>query len=111
MTGLKQELLTKCLSINSPVAPQSTRAETDFFSAVSVVSISTFNLNDVGFSSVAAMTNFWGRDLSHFGQQVQTEGVMDGKASIGNIFTEKVGGLGASRGTARGWSDLRAGVQ
>ena len=50
----------------------------------------SFNLNNVGFLSVAAMTNVWGRDLSHFGQQVQTEGIADGKASIGNIFTEKV---------------------
>ena len=76
--------------MNSPVAPQSTRAETDFFSAVSVVSISTFNLNSVGFPSVAALTNLWGRDLSHFRQQVQTEGVMDGKASIGDVFAEKI---------------------
>ena len=76
--------------MNFPVAPQSTRADTDFFSAVSVVSISTFNFNNVGFSSVAAMTNLWGRDLSHFGQQVQTERIADGKASIGNIFERKV---------------------
>ena len=44
----------------------------------------------VGFSSVAVMTNFWGRDLSHFGQQVQTEEVTDGKASIHDVFEKKV---------------------
>ena len=76
--------------MNSPVTPQSTRAEIDFFSAVSVVSISTFNFNEVGFSSVAAMTNFWGRDLSHFGQQVWTEEVTDGSASIHDVFDKKV---------------------
>ena len=76
--------------MNSPVAPQSTRAKTDFFSAVSVVSISTFNFNNVGFSSVAVMTNFWGKDLSHFGQQVWTEEVADGRASIHNVFEKKV---------------------
>ena len=76
--------------MNFPVAPQSTRAETDFFSAVSVVLISTFNFNNVGFSSVAAMTNSWGRDLFHFGQRVQTEGVADGKAFISDIFERKV---------------------
>ena len=76
--------------MNSPVAPQSTRAETDFFSAVSVVLIPTFNLNDVGFFSVAAMTNFRGRDLSHFSQQVRTEGVTNGNVSISDVFEEKV---------------------
>ena len=62
----------------------------DFFSAVSVVLISTFNFNDVGFSSVAVMTNFGGRDLSHFGWRVRTEEVMDGKASVHDIFDKKV---------------------
>ena len=76
--------------MDSPVALQSTRAETDFFFAVSTVLISTFNFNNIGFSYVAAMKNFWGRDLSHLRGQAQTEEVADGKASIHNIFEKKV---------------------
>ena len=46
--------------MNFPVAPQSTRDIMHFFSAVSVVSISTFNFSEVGFSFIAAITNFLG---------------------------------------------------
>src|ERR1700761_5631805 len=53
--------------MNSPVAPLSTREATDFLSAVSIVSISTFNLSEADFSSAAAMVYFSGSPFSHFG--------------------------------------------
>ena len=58
--------------MNSPVALQSTRDVMDFFSAVSVVSISTFNFSEVRFSSIAAIMNFLGSNFSHLGWQVLT---------------------------------------
>ena len=45
----------------------------DFFSAVSVVSISTFNLSEVETSPVAAMVSLCSKAFSHFG--IQTLGV------------------------------------
>ena len=64
--------------MNSPVAPQSTRAVTDLFSAVSVVSISTFKLSEEGLFSVTAMTNFAGNDLSRLGRRRVGGGVGGG---------------------------------
>jgi len=52
--------------MHSPVAPQSTSAETDFFSAVSVVSISTFNFSAVGLLSVAAIMSSLGSSFSEY---------------------------------------------
>ena len=59
--------------MNSPVILQSTRDVMDFFSTVSVVSISTFNFSEVGFSSIAATTNFLGSNFSHLGQWALTQ--------------------------------------
>ena len=63
---LNRQLLAYCLSINSPVAPESTRAVMDFFSTVSVVLISTFKFSEFGVPSVVAIVNFSGRAFSHF---------------------------------------------
>ena len=62
-----QQLLAYCLSMNLPVAPESTRAVMDLFSAVSVVSISIFKLSEFRVPSVAAIVSFSGRAFSHFG--------------------------------------------
>ena len=64
---LSQQLFAYCLSINLPIALESTRVVMDPFSAVSVVSISTFNFSEFGVSSVAVIINFSGRAFSHFG--------------------------------------------
>ena len=53
--------------MNSPVAPLSTREVIVFFSVVSIVSISTFNLREAAFSSAAKMIYFSGKAFSHFG--------------------------------------------
>jgi hypothetical protein len=53
--------------MNSLVAPLSTSAVTELLSTVSMVSISTYSFREVGFPSVAAMVNFLGSSLSHFG--------------------------------------------
>ena len=63
---LNRQLLAYCLSINSPVALESKRAVMDFFSAVSVVSISTFKFSEFGVPSIFAIENFSGRVFSHF---------------------------------------------
>src|ERR1700684_677445 len=55
--------------MTSPVDPLSNRESTDFFSAVSVVSISTFSLSEVGPDSEVAMMNFSGSRLSHLGRR------------------------------------------
>ena len=64
---LNQQLLAYCLSINSPVSPESTRVVMDFFLAVSVVSISTFNFSEFGVPSMVAIVSFSGKAFSHFG--------------------------------------------
>ena len=64
---LSWQLFAYCLSINSPVAPESTRVVMDLFSAVSVVSISTFNFSEFKVSFIAAIINFSSRAFSHFG--------------------------------------------
>src|ERR1700761_4384637 len=61
-----RQLLAYCLSMNSPVALESTRAVMDLFSAVSVVSISIFKLNEFGVPSAIAIISFSGRAFSHF---------------------------------------------
>src|ERR1700677_2439030 len=53
--------------MHSPVEPEYKRSVTDFFSDVSVVSISTFRLSEVEFPSVAAIVILLGRAFSHFG--------------------------------------------
>ena len=63
---LNRQLLAYCLSINSPVALESTRAVMDLFSAVSVVSTSTFKFSEFGVPSVVDIVNFSGRAFSHF---------------------------------------------
>ena len=68
--------------MNSPVAPQSTRAVTDLFSAVSVVSISTFKLSEEGLFSVTAMTNLAGNDLSRLGHR-RVRGGIGGGVGVG----------------------------
>ena len=73
--------------MNSPVAPQSTRAVTDFFSAVSVVSISTFKLSEEGLFSVVAMTNLAGNDLSHLGHRRVGGGVGVGYGGDSGVST------------------------
>ena len=58
--------------MNSLVALQSTRDVINFFSTVSMVSISTFDFSEVGSSSIAAIMNFLGSNFSHLGQWVLT---------------------------------------
>ena len=60
--------------MNSPVAPLSTREVLVFFSAVSVVWISTFNLREAAFPSAAEMMYFPGKAFSHF--SFQTLGIV-----------------------------------
>ena len=59
---------------------------TEFFSAVSVVSISTFSFNKVGLFLVAAIVNYLGSSLSHLGQRVLIQksavGAEVGEASL-----------------------------
>src|ERR1700735_2838394 len=66
---LNRQLLAYCRSMSSPVAPLSNSERTDFLSAVSVVSISTFNLSEVGPVSIVAMTSLSGNFLSHLGRR------------------------------------------
>ena len=81
---LNRQLLAYCLSINSPVAPESTRAVMDFFSTVSVVSISTFKFSEFGVPSVIAIVNFSGRAFSHFGFHFLGGDGIGVKMGIGN---------------------------
>ena len=64
---LSWQLFAYCLSINLPISPESMRAVMDLFSAVSVVSIFTFNFSEFGVSSIATIINFSSRAFSHFG--------------------------------------------
>ena len=56
--------------MHTPVQPESKRAMTDFFSAVLVVSISTFKLSEVETSPIAAIVRVRGKAFSHFSIQI-----------------------------------------
>ena len=56
--------------MHTPVQPESKRAMTDFFSTVSVVSISTFKLSEVEISPIAAIVRVRGKVFSHFGIRI-----------------------------------------
>ena len=78
--------------MNSPVTPESTRVVTDFFSAVSIVSISTFKLSEFGVPSIVAIVNFSGRAFSHLGFHflgINRIGVKVGVVSSSNFRTSK----------------------
>ena len=47
--------------MHSPVKPESKRAMTDFLSAVSIVSISTFKLSEVETPSIVTMVSVFGK--------------------------------------------------
>ena len=56
-----------------PVEPESKRAMTDFLSAVSIVSISTFKLSEVETPPIVAMVSVLGKAFSHFDFQTLGE--------------------------------------
>lgn len=86
--------------MTSPVDPLSNRERTDFLSAVSVVSISTFSLSEVGPVSEVAMTNFFGSRLSHLGRR------MRGLAGVSGVEVE----IGASSGVCTTFSVSNKGI-
>src|SRR3981189_731321 len=77
---------TYSVSMNSPVAPQSTSVLVLRFIAVSVVSISTSMLRELSLG-VVAMTNFFGRQHSQLASQIHAI-FWGGGESCGMTFTQ-----------------------
>src|SRR3981189_2831079 len=77
---------TYSVSMNSPVAPQSTSALVLPFIAVSVVSISTSMLSELSLG-VVAMTNFFGRRRSQLASRIRAifGGEEEGAGLVGYI--------------------------
>ena len=73
---LNWQLLVSFLSIHLPIKPKSKRAVTDFLSAMSIVSISTFKFSEVEIPSTVAMVKVLGKAFSHF--DFQTLGAVVG---------------------------------
>src|SRR3981189_1183866 len=77
---------TYSVSMNSPVAPQSTSALMLRFIAVSVVSISTSMLRELSLG-VVAMTNFFGRRRSQLASRIRAV-FGGGGEGCGTTFTQ-----------------------
>src|SRR3979490_2966545 len=77
---------TYSVSMNSPVAPQSTSALVLRFIAVSVVSISTLMFGELS-RGVVAMTNFFGRRRSQLASRIRAV-FGGGGEGCGTTFTQ-----------------------
>ena len=74
--------------MHSPVDPESKRAVTAFLSAVSAVSISTFNLREVEISSAVAIVSTFGRVFCHFGFRTFGDRMGDGVTTEGGVSSD-----------------------